>query len=194
MPRTPEFDKSEALDKAMLLFWQKGYTDTSIDDLVGFTGVSRYGLYGTFGGKHDLFLAALDNYRDSVISSQLQRLETKGASWKDIHLFFEGLSALAQTPDGQLGCLMCNTSTEVAPHDEQVALKVEAHIKRLQKAFRAALEQSQKKGELSKSINTSQTADFLVGVTQGIFALSRSAKNTLIIKHFSSHALVSIKK
>jgi TetR/AcrR family transcriptional regulator, transcriptional repressor for nem operon len=194
VPRTPEFDQHEALDKAMLLFWQKGYGDTSIDDLVTFTGVSRYGLYGTFGGKHDLFLAALDNYRDGVISGQLQRLESKGASWKDIRLFFEGLSALAQTPEGQLGCLMCNTSTEVAPHDEQVALKVEAHVKRLQKAFRAALEHSQKKGELPKKINVIQTADFLVGVTQGIFALSRSANHASIIKHFSSTALGNIKK
>jgi TetR/AcrR family transcriptional regulator, transcriptional repressor for nem operon len=193
VPRTPEFDQREALDKAMLLFWQKGYSDTSIDDLVNFTGVSRYGLYGTFGGKHDLFLAALDNYSDGVISGQLQRLETKGASWKDIQFFFEGLSALAQTPEGQLGCLMCNTSTEVAPHDEQVALKVEAHIKRLQKAFKTALEHSQKKGELPK-INITQTANFLVGVTQGIFALSRSAKHASIINHFSSTALGSIRK
>jgi TetR/AcrR family transcriptional regulator, transcriptional repressor for nem operon len=194
VPRTAEFDPRQALDKAMLLFWKKGYGDTSIDDLVGFTGVSRYGLYGTFGSKHDLFLAALDNYRDGVIAGQLQKLETNGAGWKEIRLFFEGLSALAKMPEGRLGCLMCNTSTEVAPHDQQVALKVEAHIKRLQKAFQAALEQAQKRGELTSTIHIIQMSNFLVGVAQGIFALSRAAENAPIIEHFCVAALNSIEQ
>jgi TetR/AcrR family transcriptional regulator, transcriptional repressor for nem operon len=113
-------DHREALDKAMLLFWKKGYNDTSIDNLVSFTGVSRYGLYGTFGSKHDLFLASLDNYRDRIVPKQLERLETPGASWHDIRLFFEGFITMAQTPEGKLGYLMCNTSTEEAIGQEIV--------------------------------------------------------------------------
>lgn len=193
MPRTPEFDKNEALSNAMLLFWQKGYNDTSIDDLVQFTGVSRYGLYGSFGNKHDLFLACLDNYRDTTVGKQLERLSSNDAGWAEIQAFFDSLVALAATPEGALGCLMCNTSSEVAPHDETIALKVEAHLKRMQQAFIAALRTAQATKELPDTLSLLPTADFLVGVAQGLFVLSRSAKNITMIRHIRSVALASIK-
>ncbi len=66
MSRARSFDTDVALDKAMRLFWRKGYLDTSIDDLVSETGVGRSGLYGTFGGKRDLFFAALTRYRNLI--------------------------------------------------------------------------------------------------------------------------------
>ena len=55
MPRTREFDPDQALEQALGLFWQRGYADTSMEDLVEVTGVSRYGLYGAFGNKRELF-------------------------------------------------------------------------------------------------------------------------------------------
>ena len=63
MARSREFNPKEALEKAMYVFWQKGYINTSIDDLVQATGVSRFGLYDEFGSKHGLFLASLDYYQ-----------------------------------------------------------------------------------------------------------------------------------
>ncbi len=55
MARTQEFDPNEALDRAVALFWKKGFFDSSMDDLVKATGVSRYGIYGTFGNKREFF-------------------------------------------------------------------------------------------------------------------------------------------
>ena len=78
MARPREFDADEALDKAMHLFWAKGYYDTSIRDLVEATGVNYYGLYGTFESKHGLFLAALDRYRAKVTSQIVRELNRPG--------------------------------------------------------------------------------------------------------------------
>ena len=55
MVRTREFDPAAALTSAMEIFAARGYTNTSIDDVVKATGVSRYGIYGTFGNKRELF-------------------------------------------------------------------------------------------------------------------------------------------
>ena len=63
MARPKEFDQDKALDKAMTLFWQKGYEATSIQDLVDHLGIGRRSLYDTFKSKHDLFIAALDRYQ-----------------------------------------------------------------------------------------------------------------------------------
>ena len=65
MARVREFDPAEALVGAMQVFWRRGFTDTSMDDIVKETGVSRYGLYGEFGNKKGLVMMVgllLGNY------------------------------------------------------------------------------------------------------------------------------------
>jgi len=181
MPRQSEFDSAIALDAAMKQFWQHGYCDTSVDDLVKATGVSRYGLYGTFGGKHELFLKALDNYRDRLVSCQLERLESSDAGWAEIETYFDGLLELAKTPQGQAGCFMCNIATELAPHDAEAETKVNAHLERFRRVFRNALENAKRVDNLGVNVNT--FADVLIGVTQGIFVLSRSPENLSIIQN-----------
>lgn len=163
-------------------FWLHGYFDTSIDDLVKATGVSRYGIYGTFGGKRELFLKALDNYRDVLVAYQLKQLEAKDADWHVIEEYFSRLVEIAKTPEGTAGCFMCNTSTELAPHDVDVDVKVKDHIKRLQKVFRNALS-NEMKSDSYKKPDIDKFANVLVGVTQGIFTLSRSPKNLSIIEN-----------
>ena len=66
MAGVKQFDRNEALDRAMVAFWSRGYEATSIDDLVQATGIGRGSLYGTFGDKRQLFLAALDQYWNTV--------------------------------------------------------------------------------------------------------------------------------
>lgn len=189
MPRRPEFNSANALDAAMKQFWLKGYFDTSVDDLVSATGVSRYGLYGTFGGKHELFLKTLDAYRDGLVGQQLAGLETENAGWPEIVAYFNFLVALAAKPEGRAGCFMCNTATELAPHDEAASEKVGAHLERLQRVFRHALETAKVVGDLHKELDINRYADVLVGVTQGIFVLSRSSENQTVIQNVVSGTL-----
>ena len=76
MTRTKEFDPDAALQRALELFWERGYEATSLADLVARLGIARASLYGTFGSKHDLFVKALDRYlevRDSALVEELSR-------------------------------------------------------------------------------------------------------------------------
>jgi len=61
MARTKDFDEDKVLQKAMNLFWHKGYNGTSMQDLVDGLGISRSSMYDTFGDKHTLFIRALEN-------------------------------------------------------------------------------------------------------------------------------------
>ena len=56
------FDKDNVPDRAMRVFWERGYEANSIDDLLKATGINRGSLYGTFGDRRSLFLSALDRY------------------------------------------------------------------------------------------------------------------------------------
>jgi len=64
MGRTKQFNRQAALEDAMKVFWAKGFHGTSMQDLVDELGVNRQSLYDTFGGKHELFEAALERYRE----------------------------------------------------------------------------------------------------------------------------------
>ena len=95
MARYKEFDQDKALNKAMTLFWQKGYASTSIQDLVDHMGIGRRSLYDTFKSKHDLFLAALDRYRDIAYESTSRSGERLVSPKAAIQEIFDGIVAEA---------------------------------------------------------------------------------------------------
>ena len=189
MPRTREFEPDEALERAMELFWLKGYADTSIDELVRETGASRYGLYATFGDKHDLFLQSLTRYAREVFGPMIAQLEASQASLREIRAFFRSIRELVRQPGGQRGCLMCNTAVELGPFDPASAGRVRKHFQRVRAGFAHALRNARGRGELGRSVDVAATADYLLGVAQGAFVLARSGIEGAAIERFLAIAL-----
>src|SRR3954447_7401012 len=73
--RPREFDASEALDRALEVFWRKGYEGTSLDDLTRAMGINRPSLYAAFGNKEELFKKALDRYAEGPAAYFRRALE-----------------------------------------------------------------------------------------------------------------------
>ena len=168
MARPREFDAEEALDKAMALFWTKGYHDSSIRDLVEATGVNYYGLYSVFESKHGLFLAALDRYRDSITREIIRELKGSGSVEQRLERAFNRLIALMKSGKGR-GCMICNTMVELAPHDSEAAAKVRAHRKLLGEAFAAVLSEDGRDESEVKEL-----AEFLTTTAYSLGLLLRS--------------------
>lgn len=192
MARNREFDPKIALEKAMKVFWVKGYTDTSIDDLVEATGVSRYGLYGEFGSKRELFLASLDHYQETAVREFFGVVEQHGAGLNEIRLYCEKLVEIYSLPAGQYGCLICNTASEVAPHDKGVEKKVTSALERMTAGFAAALKNAKKRGEVRSDLNIRQAADFLTGSLLGASVMARSGANKQMIGNAVAMSLASL--
>lgn len=192
MARNREFDPKEALEKAMMVFWQKGYVDTSIDDLVDATGVSRYGLYAEFGSKRGLFLASLDYYQENAVQAFFGIVEQAGAALPEIRLYFDKILDFYSQPAGKLGCLMCNSATEVAPHDQGVKEKVNGAMERMTTGFGVALTNAKKRGEVNSKLNIKQAADFLTGVLLGASVMVRSGANKRMIRNTVEMSLASL--
>jgi TetR/AcrR family transcriptional repressor of nem operon len=113
----------------MELFWTHGYYATSIDDLVRATGIGRHGLYGEFGDKRGVFIAAAQVYREAVVSPAFAPVEVPGAGLADVRAYLEtqtGLAVARGLPGP--GCLMANTMTESGPHDEGFGNLVRCHL------------------------------------------------------------------
>ncbi len=175
MARPRAFDPAITLGKAMMVFWEKGYFNTSIDDIVAATGVSRYGLYEVYENKRGLFLAALDHYDETIFRALFAPLEGPHASVDEIRKYFGTLLHYAGKPGGRIGCLMCNSASEVAPFDPAAAERVRRFRNSAGRAFRRALANAQTKGEISSQIDPARHADFLTGAVQTVWLLARAA-------------------
>ena len=178
MPREREFDASKALDRAVALFWRKGFNDTSMDDLVNETGVSRYGIYGTFGNKRTFFQAALARYAQQRTAHLQTELRKPDAGLEAIYSCFASLKDMAEGKGGQLGCLICNTATELGPHDANLAHDVRGFLNDLADAFQHALENAKDRKEINDSIDPKAYAFYLTGLIQGAAVLVRAGFET----------------
>lgn len=192
MARTREFDPDTALQAAMQVFWRDGYYASSIEDLVEATGVSRYGLYSVYENKRGLFLAALDHYAAHVVRDMSNCLHEPDASLETIRSFVTSLGSFASQPTGQIGCLLWNTASEVAPHDEDAARRVFEFRSWLAKGFLAALRNAVLKGELASDFDTEREADFLSGVVQTIAVLARSRADKTVVSNFVDVSLSTL--
>lgn len=160
----------------MQTFWRKGYRETSVDDLVAATSVSRYGLYQAFGGKRGLFIAVLDRYRDGQVSLMLADLERKGATIEDVRKFFIGIVAMAGGAVARRGCLFCNTAVEVGTADRDVSARILRHFARMEAAMCRALENGARRKHLPAAVAPAPAAAFLTGIAQGLFVLLRAGQ------------------
>ena len=91
MARHKEFDRDEALHKAMEVFWSRGYEAASVNDLVRHMGINRQSLYDTFGDKHALYLQALDRYREVEGRRMFEILDRPGSVKKALRQLFQGV-------------------------------------------------------------------------------------------------------
>jgi TetR/AcrR family transcriptional repressor of nem operon len=184
MVRTRTFDPSTALNAAVDLFMLKGYAETSMDDLVNATGVSRYGLYGTFGNKRELFEQALDRYAEGMGKQLYLRLLDEDATLADIrHVFESRVNEMSKT-NFDKGCLFVHTAMQLANQDEDLKGILKKYMDRMSYTFAAGLETAKARGEVRENVDTKAAAAMLTNTIFGFAVLGRTG--------FSREALLSI--
>lgn len=181
MGRHKEFDRNAVLEKAMDVFWEKGYEATSIQELVDHMKINRGSLYDTFGDKHSLFLMALDHYRDRRVSQRLKCLLKSSEGVEAIRQFFRDLADARVGDRGCQGCLMVNSTVELAPHDDEAAGKVAAHMAALEDAFYRTLLRAQKRGELTHQSNLRGVARYLVNSANGLCVMAKVSPDRAVL-------------
>ena len=108
MGRPKNFDRTGVLEKAMPLFWRRGFADTGMQDLEKATGVNKSGLYAEFKDKQDLFLEALRHYGATRKGRELLSAQPMG--WGNIETYLKFKLA---RKDGMNGCFNVNTMREI---------------------------------------------------------------------------------
>src|SRR5256885_10042157 len=94
----------ERLDRAVSLFWERGYYDVSVDELVNRTGLHRAAVYGQFGSRQRLFEAALRRYRETIVANFFAELEPPSAGLAEIRRVIFAVSRAVPRPEINTCC------------------------------------------------------------------------------------------
>ncbi|MCC8397042.1 TetR/AcrR family transcriptional regulator [Paraburkholderia sp. MMS20-SJTR3] len=166
--RPREFDPDRIIERAMQIFWTRGYQGTSLPDLLEATRLSRGSLYAAFGDKHGLFLLALDRY----IVQALKRLDDELASGQTalagLQTCLDGYVARTDGAAGKRGCLVVATAMELAAHDQEVSKRIAHFFAAMEARLARALQHAQKEGALLRNASPVATAHLLVCFLEGL--------------------------
>ena len=174
MPRRKEFDREEVLMKAMMVFRDKGYEATSMQDLVRRMGINRFSLYQTFKSKHDLFVQALQAYYENVAIPFFARLRDSDQGLRVLETTLMKMVSRIKTGESPNGCLLCNTMAELgAKKDKRMAAILARYLNRVENDFHAALVRAKALREIPVDVNARERAKVLVAYSTGLLSLAK---------------------
>jgi TetR/AcrR family transcriptional regulator, transcriptional repressor for nem operon len=193
MARPRQFDPEDVLDRSMRAFWERGYRETSVDDLVEATGVRPGSLYHAFpGGKRGLFLQALDRYSKLVVPEKLGALERAGAGVAELRAYFDGLVDDLTTPEGRMGCLMVNSTMELAAEDSEVGAAVRNHMARLERSAERALRNAKRRGEIPRGVDVRAKATQLMATGMGLMVVGKTDPGRAVLQTIVGSAFADL--
>ena len=168
MARTKDFDEKEVLKKAIGLFWDKGYNGTSMQDLVDGLGISRSSLYDTFGDKHQLYVRALQAYRDGHGGKMCTLISEAPSAKEAMQQLLQMVVDNLLGDEQRRGCFMVNAGVELAAHDAEVGTLVCENEQQLEQAFLMVIKKGQSDGELDKAKDPQALARFFGNTVKGL--------------------------
>ena len=176
MARTKEFNVDQILEKAIEIFWHKGYNGTSAQDLVNYLGLSRSSLYDTFGDKQKLFSKSLLRYQQQAQDAVKDLLEKSENVKETLHTIFK--QAVIESLEDRItkGCFMVNSSIELAMHDPEIAKIVKDNAQIMEEVFTNAVKKGQEAGHISKQMDAKVLARFIFNNYSGIRVLARAGE------------------
>jgi AcrR family transcriptional regulator len=163
--RPRAFDPDAALDRAMHVFWTKGYESASLSSLTRAMRINRPSLYAAFGNKHQLFQKALDRYVQGPLAFFGKALAAP--KLRDvIEQIFLGVARMSESPEIPPGCLLVQGA--LAAGNPSARKEVAARRLAADAALRRRLERAKREGDLPGDANPAELANYVMTVARGM--------------------------
>ncbi|MEM6379642.1 MAG: TetR/AcrR family transcriptional regulator [Bacteroidota bacterium] len=173
MPRVKLFDEKTVLEKAMCLFWKKGYYATSVQDLVNHLGINRASLYDTYGGKKQLFKKAFSHYQNTNVQLLQQFLDQQENTRAGLQTMFAQAIQESQTDKDRRGCFVVNTTIEFIPNEIEMLAVLKAHQQRFEQIFFNYLAKGVERGDLPPGKDLKAIAALLFTYYNGLRVITK---------------------
>jgi TetR/AcrR family transcriptional regulator, copper-responsive repressor len=187
-PRT--FDREAALDRAMRLFWTRGFEAVSIHDLEAELGITAPSLYAAFGDKKQLFRETIDRYRAGP-GNLGQAMTGKATAREAIAALL--LTAAETYTDRSLppGCMVIHSGVNCSTKSDDIAAELAGIRRNLESAMAGRIAEGQRNGDVESDVNPLETAAYFAAVLQGMSTHARDGGSAEILRAIALQALKS---
>lgn len=165
--RPREFDADEALDRALEVFWRKGYEGASLSELTEAMGINRPSLYAAFGNKEELFRKALDRYADGPAAYTREALNAPTAR-AVVEGLLRGAADALTDPSHPPGCLGVHGALSCGEAAESIREELCGRRAAYEVSLRQRFERAKSEGDLATNADCADLARLVTTVAQGM--------------------------
>lgn len=183
MARGPDkhFNPDEALEQAMLLFWEKGFAAASMTELQTRMGLGAKSLYDTFGNKRELYFSAIGHYTDTVVHKLFGELAAQKSPLRAANSVMRTIAKL--DAGAHKGCLLGVAMAQAQlSADHELAAYLEAQIQVIEDALYDTFARAKELGELGEHVEARDMARLYTAAFQGVNLISRVRKDASLAK------------
>ncbi len=171
MARHREFNEDEVIERAMVLFWEKGYESASVRDLNKAMGISSSSMYETFGDKRSIFLLALAKFCEIERGSIAQKAEAAETPQTFIEQLFMSVETIMLPDSHTRGSMAFNAMVEFGTRDADVTQLLLTHYFGIADIVATVIHQAQSRGTITTQSHALEIAYTIVTTLQGVATL-----------------------
>jgi len=190
--RTPgrprSFNADRALDRALEVFWRKGYEGASLSDLTRAMRINRPSLYAAFGDKQELFRRALDRYAEGHASYAQDALKEPTARAVVERLFYATADAISDSRNPR-GCLLVQGALACGEEASNVKRELIARRDAGEQALCQRLKRAKAEGDLPSDSDPASLARYAAAVCQGMSVQAASGASRAELRKVADLAL-----
>jgi TetR/AcrR family transcriptional regulator, copper-responsive repressor len=188
--RPRAYDPETALAQAMAVFWNAGYSATSLDDLSAATGMNRPSLYGAFGDKRELYRTLLRRYRGIARAGMKDALRYDLPLREALRRVYHSALALYLPPGAPArGCFLIGTAVTESVLNGEVRTSLAEGLAEIDRAFEARLRFARQRGELPPSSDPGALASMASATLYSLAIRSRSGLSRAALLRIVDSAL-----
>ncbi len=189
MPRSRSLSDDVVLERAMQVFWRRGYAGTSLRELAQATGLGSAALYHRYRDKQGLFVQALGRYAQRGLATRIAQLSEQPSPLGAIRQFFDQLVAASLADPERRGCLLVNTALDGADMGEAARAVVRARLGEVESFFASRLACAVAAGALPQGTDVASEAQALMGAVFAIRVAARLYGDAHRLRTLAAHAL-----
>ena len=171
--RPRAFDRAEALNIALKLFWARGYEQTTVAELCSALGINPPSLYAAFGNKSTLFLEAVRHYEQLYWQAPAERLLASKDIRAGIHAYFQEAAAILISPEAPCGCMTVVTAINVNETETEIIAELKKMRQATTEMFTQCLRQALQERQIPLDSNVPVLALSLTAFLEGMSLQAR---------------------
>lgn len=177
MARKREFNYELAIDQATRLFWAKGYTSTSLRELLRVMKIGESSFYNSLKSKRNLYLECLRRYNATVTAKRWNAFMAERSAKAGVRQYFKVVLDDLDDPKVPNVCLMAGSLAPDVLESRDLHEYVTGEIRIMEDAMVSRFQVAKQEGELHPGFDSAVATEVLITYLQGLFRVARVLKN-----------------